>query len=156
MADDVNPAQAQALADLKLKCLEWLADIAGGYEVDKVADAFFRLGSTRINLFFRPFGDEQTIVSVFVYLLWKVPKTPELMEYVAFNSANHYFGSIQLSPDGDDDEKVTVLFDHSLLGDYIDYEEFKEAALGVGAVADRLDTELQQRFGGETHYEDWS
>ena len=156
MANEMSPAQAQAVEDLKAKCLEWLADIAGNYQVDNVTDAYVRLGSARVNVRFVPFGEEQTLVVIFSYVLWEVPKTPELVEHVAFHSSDTYFGSLQLLQDPDDGEKVTVRLDHSLLGDYIDYAEFKEGVLSIASIADDLDTDLQRRFGGSTQYEDGS
>jgi len=151
MADaDISPeklARAQALKD---KVHVFLSEIADGYQVDSEGDSFIEYGSSRIYFSTHPFGDDGTVVEIWCLLLINVPITPELLEYVACEGANYHFGSMIVRRRPDDPSVGQVVFSHSLLGDYLDLEELKVAALGVLFAADDVDNELAGRFGGTT------
>ena len=151
MADaDISPeklARAQALKD---KVHGLLSQIADGYQVDSEGDSFIEYGSSRIYFSTHPFGDDGTVVEIWCLLLINVTITPELFEYVACEGANYHFGSMIVRRSPDDPSVGQVVFSHSLLGDYLDLEELKVAALGVLFAADDIDNELAGRFGGTT------
>jgi hypothetical protein len=49
-----------------------------------------------------------------------------------------------------DDGRTGILgFEHAILGDHLDAPELHQAVAAVGFTADRLDDELQARFGGK-------
>jgi hypothetical protein len=105
-------------------------------------------GSTRVVLDVVPSADDsETIVRMIAVIVFDVPLTTELYEYVALHADNYYFGSLGLWPNADNVAGM-LLVRHSLLGDYLDKEELIGAVRAIGATADQLDSELQARFGG--------
>jgi hypothetical protein len=64
-----------------------------------------------------------------------------------------HFGHLSLT-ENKDDNRLKLWLTHSLLGDYLDVEELKTAVAGMASNADRLDDELQARFGGDRYHED--
>lgn len=93
-------------------------------------------------------GNPVTVVMVTAPILFQVPLTPDLFEWVAFHSDDWYFGHLALWRDEDDPAKGTLLLRHVLLGDYLDKDELLYAVYGVSGTADRLDDELVAQFGG--------
>jgi len=92
-------------------------------------------------------GDPRTVVEIKAPVLFKVKPTPKLFEWVAREGGDYWFG--HLSVHDDDSGTVTIMMRHSLLGDYLDEPELMHALMGVLHTADRLDDEMQKKFGGE-------
>lgn len=149
-----SPAQEALVSTVTEKVNRWLAEFVGGYQVDKSGRSSFRFGSARIFVGVEPWADENCLVRVGTAVLMDVPKSPELNEWIAYNTGNYIFGTISLSEDSDDTSNANVLIDHVVLGDYIDLEEFRSAVGAVATTADELDTELKAKFGGNTFHED--
>ncbi len=84
-------------------------------------------------------------------ILFGVTPTPELFEYIATNADNWMFGHLSAFRD---EGTITIFMTHTLLGDYLDPEELRSAAFGIGFSANDLDDELQSRFGGTRSHED--
>lgn len=121
------------------------------FEVDNQGRYTFRYGSTRMFISVEPLGEEDSVVQIVCPLLFRVTPTPELYRYVATTS--YKFGALSVL-DPDEDGTVMVLFDHTLLATYLDAEELKRAVAMMANSADRLDTEMQGRFGGDMFHED--
>ena len=87
------------------------------------------------------------LVRVFSVVLRKVPLTAALYRWVATEGQDYFFGHIQVQEN--DDAFGALIFEHHLLGDYLDLDELAFALNCIGLHADELDDELKQRFGGK-------
>jgi len=94
-------------------------------------------------------GESRALVSISSPILWSVPPTPELYEWIARDGGRYYFGHVQAADDMRDQGKLFLSMNHTLLGDYLDEEELASAMYAVLNTADQLDDELQKRFGGK-------
>lgn len=105
------------------------------------------VGSTSVYVGVGPFGAGLTQVSISAPVLIGVAPTWELYRFVALNGSRYPFGRIHVRW-SDVPDHVDLLYQHSLLGDYLDQEEFNLAISIVGQAADELDDEMQREFGG--------
>ncbi len=94
-------------------------------------------------------GDPRTLVRVAAPVLWAVPPSPELYEWVATKGGDYLFGHVAAAEDPEEPGTLFLVMTHTLLGDYLDEPELATAMFGVLTVADDLDDELQARFGGK-------
>jgi adenylate cyclase len=93
-------------------------------------------------------GEPRTLVLVSAPILRDLSQTPELFEWVARQGGSRWFGHVEVHG-SDESDNVSLLFSHTLLGDYLDQPELETAMWGILSVADNWDDELQQRFGGK-------
>lgn len=144
MADSTVPQARQRVRDT----LEGSFD-----EVDFDADgnASFRYGSAHVFVHVREFDEDSAVVVLESPVVKGATVSPELFEYVATGSAPHEFGHLSVQKD-DGGDTATIVFKHSLLGDYLDDMELRVAAVAVAFTADELDDQLAERFGGEVHH----
>lgn len=149
-----NPAQEALVRSVTEKVQNWLREDIGGFQVDGSGSMSFRVGSTRVFVDVMPWSEEKTVIRITASLLAEIPRTPELIEWVALEGANYIFGSVRIGSDPDDADLMNAVFAHNLLGDYIDKEEFSDALRAVAITADGLDTELESKFGGTKFHED--
>lgn len=134
---------------VKDKVQRWLNDAVGTITIDPDGDFTFRFGSTQI--FIRVIDQEdRVLVFLQMPLLFEVPLTPELYKYVATENT-YFFGKLAVS---ERDGVGSLLFLHTLLGDYLDAEELHAAIRGMVNTGDELDNELQARFGGTVFHDD--
>ena len=146
-----------SLLELRDKVQRSLAEAVGSLEVRPDGTFTFRNDSARI--FVRcaeqPLSDDRsrTLVTITAPLVWNVPATPALYEYVAYNADNWLFGHLSVV-DADEGGGVNVFMTHTLLGDYLDAEELRSAAVGIAISADEVDDEIQAKFGGQRFHED--
>ena len=94
-------------------------------------------------------GDPQTLVRLSSPVLWEVPPSPALFEWIAREGGNYFFGHVSAYDDNDAPGKLFLAMSHTLLGDYLDEEELSSAMWGVLSTADKLDDELKGKFGGK-------
>jgi len=94
-------------------------------------------------------GEPRTFVIVFAPILWGVTPVPELYEYLARQAPRSWFGNIQVDADKKTPGAVTLIYTHSLLGDFLDEAELAVVVSHVQTMADSLDDPLQKRFGGK-------
>jgi hypothetical protein len=94
-------------------------------------------------------GEPRTLVVISSPLLGLVPPSPALYEWVARNGGSRWFGHVEVYDDSRDKSKLSLIFSHTLLGDYLDEAELSAAMFGVIGTADSLDEELQKLFGGK-------
>lgn len=134
---------ANDILAIKDKVQRYIVDWAGSAQVDRDGDFFIRYGSSTIFLSVKPFGDDSSIVRVFSVTNREVPASPELFEFIATSS--YWFGNLLCTCK---DGLATVMFSHTLLGDFLDPEELKTAVAMVGLTADKLDDTIAARFGG--------
>lgn len=110
--------------------------------------------STRINVNVQDWGvdkngDPQTLVQLSAPILWEVPPSPGLFEWIAKEGSTYFFGHVSAHDDSDAPGKLFLRMSHTLLGDYLDEEELNSALYAVLGTADKLDDELKQKFGGK-------
>jgi len=113
-------------------------------------DFFVDRGSTTCRVWCREWGPEDkghVLVCLSSPVLFEVPITDSLYEWIATEGTKNYFGRPVLWLD-ESGRTGDLAFDHSLLGDFLDSEELRVALMLVLGSADRLDDELQERFGG--------
>lgn len=137
--------------ETRLKIQNYLTQL-GNPMLDGDGDLSLRHGSTRVFVRVTDFGDGDTYVEVFAPILFQVPLTPELFEYVALNN-QFKFGGFELTR-SDDSGVGTLMFSHGLLGTYLDPAELIMAVGLIARQADGLDDELQARFGGNLMHSD--
>jgi hypothetical protein len=110
--------------------------------------------STRVNLSVDPWGknsdgDESSLVRMWCPILWEVPPSPQLFEWVAKEGGNYFFGHVSVQDDVNNPGKLFLLMTHTLLGDYLDEGELSSAMYAMLGTADKLDDELKGKFGGK-------
>ncbi|NCD18588.1 MAG: hypothetical protein EOL89_01170 [Actinobacteria bacterium] len=123
----------------------------GRVELDEDGDFSLRIESARVFIRAAPWGDDETIVNVWCLAVIGASPSPELHEYIAYQTDGYIFGHLGLSKRSDG--KVNILFSHRLLGDYLDEAELMNAVIAVAATTNKMDEELAERFGGQTFHE---
>jgi len=141
---------ADRIGPVKEKVRRYLTDIFGTVQIDRDGDFTFRQGSARVFLRVEELGDDKTVVAIWAPTNNDVPPKPELFRYIATHNA-YRFGSLLAVERGD---KVNVVFKHTLLGDTLDPDELMIAAALVAGTADKVDTEIKEKFGGRIFHED--
>lgn len=139
-------------AQVKEKIQRILAEALGSVSVDKDGDFFVRQDSAVVFVRVVERGDGTTIVKSFAHLLTDVKLTPEVFRWVAIDGQEYFFGHARVI-EGDNGLGL-ILFEHILLGDFLDAEELKWAVLAVVSAANDMDDDLQARFGGKKFIED--
>jgi hypothetical protein len=147
--------------DVKKKVFEFTKEIFSWAELDPDGDVTFEFQSTKVWIdvvkMSRPDGIKikefvvehelpMTLVRIRAVLVADVPRSPALFQYVA-TDARRNLGSINVVLD--DEGTCDLFFMYSLAGDDITAGELKHAAFIVATVANQLDDEIQQKFGGK-------
>ena len=135
---------------LREKVRGFLAEIVGAEAVgvDAQGSFSFQCGSTQV--FVRVGEDHsRTFVTVEAPVIIEAEPTEALYKYVATNN-RYRFGHFKAF---EHDGACSISFAHTLLGDYLDSEELKSAVAAVALIADRVDDELQDLFGGRRYHE---
>lgn len=94
-------------------------------------------------------GQPRTLVVITAPILFEVPATSELFEWVARNGGSRWFGHLEVHDEDEQPGQVRLYFSHTLLGDFIDQPELESALWAVITTADSWDDELQPKFGGK-------
>jgi len=94
-------------------------------------------------------GEPRTLVRLLAPVLWGVRPSAALYEWIAREGGQYFFGHVSAEDDESEPGKLFLAMSHNLLGDYLDEDELAAALWGVLASADKLDDELQGRFGGQ-------
>ena len=105
--------------------------------------------STSIQIVVEQYGDssEETVVEISGYLSFDTPASPKLYKWINDRNASIKFGTV-FHLDASKGETITLL-QYSLLGDFLDPEELLNAVRAVVLIADKLDDELIEEFGGK-------
>lgn len=140
----------ERIAAVKEKVQRYLLEVLNRVEVDRDGDFTFRQGSTRIFVSVDAFGESSTSIRIVAPVIRDAPATPELFKYLATGN-NYRFGHLAAS---EKDDKVSILFAHTLLGDFLDPDELKLAVFLLARTADEIDDEIKSKFGGQAYHED--
>jgi hypothetical protein len=133
----------------KQKVRETLAGSFDDVEFDDQGGASFRYGSAHVFVSVREFDEDSSVVVLESPVVRGAKVTPELYEFVATQAAEHEFGHLILRVEGDE---ATIVFTHTLLGDYLDDMELRVAAVAVAFTSDDLDDKLVAQFGGSLYH----
>lgn len=135
----------------KDKVQRYLGESFGAVEVGPRGEFTLQQGSSRIFIECDDWHEERSIVRLTVPLLFGCEPTPALFRHVALHADDYLFGHLSAF---ESDGKIDVFFTHVLLGEYLDSEELFHAVLGMAAVGDKIDNELQAEFGGRRFHEE--
>jgi hypothetical protein len=135
---------------VKDKVQRYLTDLIGSVEIDAEGRFSFRHGSARLFVQVDQINEESTAVEIVAPLVFNARATPELFHYVA-TRGSYRFGHLSAA---ERDDGVSIFYQHTLLGDFLDPDELKWAVFAMANTADELDTQLRSQFGGETFHED--
>ena len=138
------------VAVVKEKVQRYLLEVLNTVSVDRDGDFTFREGSARLFISVQPVGDSSASVRIVAPVVSEAPSSPELFKYIA-TDGSYRFGHLTCQ---EKDGKVSILFVHSLLGDFLDPDELKLAVFLMARTADEIDDEIVKRFGGRKFHED--
>lgn len=138
------------------KVARWMDDLDLKYLRPRHEMFELRFGSALVRLYVTG-GDEDgterpTFVKFLIPVLDGVTDSPELNEYIAYHADDYILGHLSLFRT--DKGEIRIFFTHNLLGDYLDFEEFNAALGAASHIVDKIDDELQPRFGGTRSFED--
>lgn len=117
-----------------------------GAELDNDGDWSVPFDSARLYIHVEDFGGKHTVVRLTTSVLAGVKLSADLYKWVATEGQRQFFGTLMVHSFADGTH--SLLCGHSLLGDRLDADELVNAVEAVGAMANKLDDELQPRFGG--------
>lgn len=140
------------VATARGKVQQYLTQNFNSVTVDKDGDFSLRNGSSRI--FVRTWTRDEvdwTVVNLEVPLLFDVKETPAVFEHVALHADDYIFGHLNAVRT---DDGLRICLSHGLLGDYLDEEELVRAVSSMLGIADDIDDELREQFGGHRFHED--
>jgi FHIPEP family/Putative bacterial sensory transduction regulator len=138
---------AAPIEETRDRVASMLAQIVGPVQVDQDGDLTFPFESTRVYVSVRPFGEASSVVSVFAITNVGLTPSDALAKFVATHGSDWLFGHLAMA---EHEGMARLIFNHTLLGDYLDREELEVAVAAVATTADRLDDEIKEQFGGQT------
>lgn len=128
---------------VKGKVEQYLGELYGTYEK---GPNFYRIRhqSTAVIISVFDWINNLVLVQVQALVLRDVEETGAL--YIAMGDINkqYFFGKLNYFS-----QDKSLVFEHFLLGDYLDKEELNSAVLSLAFIADKIDDELKEKFGGK-------
>lgn len=100
-------------------------------------------GSTMVISHVFPWGDDGSVLRTYAPVVVGAEMTQELAVFLLRENENMRFGGFSLGDDG------TIFFNHNVVADTIDKDEFKSAILAVVTTADAYDERIVERWGGQ-------
>lgn len=135
---------------VKEKVQRYLLEVLSTVSIDRDGDFTFREGSARVFVSVDAVGDNSASVRIVAPIVNDAPASPELFKHIA--TGNHYrYGHLTCN---EKDGKVSIVFIHTLLGDFLDPDELKMAVFLLAKTADEIDDEIVSKFGGRKFHED--
>jgi len=95
-------------------------------------------------------GNPRSLVRIWAPLGRDVPPTPELFRWAATEGQSKWFGSVSVV-EGAEGTNAFVMFDHAILGDFLDPAELISAVTAIMVTADELDEIVHDKFGGKRY-----
>jgi hypothetical protein len=138
------------VAIVKDKVQRFLLEVLNTVSIDRDGDFTFREGSTRLFISVQPFGVASASVRIVAPIISEAPASPELYKFIACEGS-YKFGHLTCQ---EKDGKVSILFNHTLLGDFLDPDELKLTAFLMARTADELDDAIVTTFGGRKFHEE--
>ena len=137
-----------AVSETKSKVQRILVNLYGSVEIDRDEDFVVRKGSAVTFVRVREGFGDGTLIDVKCPLVVNCPLTPELYKWVATEGQEFKLGGVWVNPN-EDGKTGWIYFRYAITGDDVDESELENAVGVVAFGGDRLDNELQDRFGGE-------
>jgi hypothetical protein len=121
----------------------------GSVKVDAEGDIRIDYESTSVRIAVEKYGDneEETVVEITGVLSFETPASPKLYKWINDKNGLIKFGTIY-HLDGAKGGTL-VLLQYSILGDFLDPEELLNAVRVVVLIANKLDDEVIEEFGGK-------
>jgi hypothetical protein len=110
---------------------------------------FVQHGSTVVTVAINPVEIHSSVVDLYALLVREPPVTPELMRWMLEANNRYRIGALSLDEDGD------IVLKHCLLGDLLAAQELRPVLTSFVTLADELDDEISEAFGGYTA-RDWA
>jgi hypothetical protein len=120
-----------------------MIETAGRDADDMSTSAFFDFEEIELK------DGKRAYVQISAPMLRNVPESEELYKWIAVVGTGYRIGCVEAFPE--ENGTVFLRYKYSLLADYLDEEELKNALWSVLLTADRLDDELQKKFGGKRY-----
>lgn len=99
-------------------------------------------GSALLYAYVKPWGDDKAVLQVYAPVVFGAEMTLDLALYLLHENDSMRFGAFSVGEDG------TIFFNHNVVADSIDKEEFKATILAVLMGADEADDDIVARWGG--------
>lgn len=100
-------------------------------------------GSTMVVSHVFPWGDDGSVLRTYAPVVVGAEITKELAVFLLQENEKMRFGGFSLGDDG------SIYFNHNVVADSIDKDEFKSAVLAVVSTADAYDEQIVERWGGQ-------
>ena len=110
---------------------------------------FVQHGSTVVTVAISPVEVHSSVVDLYALVVREPPITPELMRWMLEANNQYRIGALSLDEDGD------VVLKHCLLGDLLAAQALRPVLTSFVTLADELDDEISETFGGYTA-RDWA
>ena len=109
-------------------------------------------GTTNVRIGVKDFGKDKdgnpsSVVTVSGLVGRDITPTPEFYEWAATEGRQRYIGGVTVFKNADTGKCIAV-YDHALLGDYLDPAELASAVALCRNAADEFDEIVHDRFGG--------
>jgi len=137
-----NKAQKKAY----FKVLRYLEEICGRDNVEKLGPTTFTFikGSAIVYIDILAWNKNSSIVRFACHLVYGAKVTSKLKEFLLKKNMEFNFGSFGLTQDN------VITFQYSILGDFMDKEEFVTALVSVANISDEYDNKIIDEYGGIT------
>ncbi len=99
-------------------------------------------GSAFLYAHVKPWGEDRSVLQVYAPVVFGAEMTLDLALYLLQENDSMRFGAFSVGADG------TIFFNHNVVADSIDKEEFKASILAVLMGADDYDDEIVAKWGG--------
>jgi hypothetical protein len=138
-----------SLESVRSKVQQILTEELGSVRIGRDGTVMLENESAAIFIDVIDWGDGDTIVKVISPMLSDVRLTPEVFRWVAVEGQQLWFGHARVSLSDGDTSVGTIGFEWDLLGNTLDPDELMAAVRSVAIGANKLDDELQAKFGGK-------
>lgn len=140
--------ETEAVRRTRTRVEKLLTDAAGGTPPPQDSRGLFTFPheSTRVFVGVAPLADDFSIVDIHAVTNFEVPVSEELFKFLLKASSGTAFGHIEIA---EKDGKALVVFAHRVMGDFLQEDELRSALSCVALTGNKLDDEIQQRFGGK-------
>jgi hypothetical protein len=137
------------VSQVQKKVQSILSTELGSVKVDADGDIRIDYESTSVRIAVEKYGDneEETVVEITGVLSFETPASPKLYKWINDKNGLIKFGTIY-HLDGAKGGTL-VLLQYSILGDFLDPEELLNAVRVVVLIANKLDDEVIEEFGGK-------
>jgi hypothetical protein len=102
-------------------------------------------GSAQVVVSVNVFDQDQAVVKVRAKCVTGATLSPELYRHIATFSAE--LGHLRVVEEADG--TATILFSHSLLGEFLNPAELRMTVVALALIADQLDDSLAATYGGQ-------